>query len=604
MKPRCAQREQFHRQHQAGTSRAFQVFLQHRIRANMTLVPIDQGGQMPDIVIYNGKVVTFDQDRPFATALAIQDGQILAVGQDDEITALVTPNTRSIDARGGTVLPGFIDSHVHLFAGSVELDCLNLYGVSGFQAMTDKILPYAEANPDDTLVFCVMADYDILGTGKTLTRQDLDRVLPDRPLAMFAADHHTIWANTAALDAAGLLQGAEVDAGSEIVMGDDGLASGELLEPGAYGPILDMTRHAGREMLGLTTGKDPVPAATPEQRNVDKDVIARGLSHCAAQGITGLHLMDGNTYQLELLDELEAEGLLPCRCHVPFHMKGTDPVGRLSQEAPQMRERFQGDKVRCSHVKMFIDGVIESGTALMLKPYPGDMGADGNAGDEVFTQEHFEACCIEADKLGFQIAVHAIGDAGVRRTIEAYEAAAKANGRRDSRHRIEHVEVITPEDIKRLAPLGIVASFQPGHAPTGHIFPPDAVGKYLHPHQIATTYAWQTIRDTGVKIVFSTDWPVIPVDVMPNIKAAIAPLDLGPDWVDQRQSLMDTLASYTRDNAWVGFQEEKLGKVKEGMLADIAVLSHDLEKLDPSDITQASAILTICDGNITYSALD
>ena len=556
----------------------------------------------PDIIIHTGKLVTFDDATPHAQALAIADGLIVAVGQDADVLPLAGPDTQIVNARGGTVLPGIIDSHVHLFGGSVELDMPSLYGVHGLDEMAAVIHPHAQANPDDALIFCVMADYDILGTGKTLTRHDLDQILPDRPLAMFAPDHHTIWANTAALRAVGLLEGSEVDAGSEIVMGADGLATGELLEPGAYSPVLALTRHGGREMLGLTTGKDPLPPATAAQREMDKDVIERGLHHCAAQGITGLHLMDGNTYQLELLAELEAEDRLIIRCTVPFHMKGTDPLERLSAEAPAMRDNIQTEMVRCGHVKMFIDGVIESGTALMLAPYPGEMGKDGNAGDEVFTQEHFVACCTEADRLGFQIAVHAIGDAAVRRTIDAFEAAQKANGKRDSRHRIEHLEVMHLDDIPRLAALNIVASIQPGHAPIGHIFPAGAVGQYLHPHQIGGAYAWQSIRASGAKVVFSTDWPVIPVDVMPNIRAAIAPLNLGPEWTDQTQSLTDTLASYTRDNAWVEFAEDKRGRLTVGMQADVAVMDRDLFALAPDQITQAAAALTICNGRVTYRA--
>ncbi len=553
-----------------------------------------------DIVIHNGALMTFDDARPNAAALAISGGKITHVGTDAEVMAQIGPDTRVIDAQGGTVLPGFIDSHVHLFGGSVELEYLNLYGVKGLDEMRRLILPYSDANPNDALLFCVMADYGILGTGSTLTRQDLDTILPDRPLAMFAPDHHTVWANTAALKAAGLLEGGAVDAGSEIVMGADGLASGELLEPGAYSPVLALTRHGGRDMLGLTSGKDPIPAPSAQQREMDKDVIARGLAHCAAQGITGLHLMDGNRYQLELLSELEAEGRLICRCTVPFHLKGTDPIARLTEEAPAMRADYQGDKLRCIHVKMFIDGVIESGTALMLRPYPGDLGADGNTGDEVFTQEHFIAACVEADRLGFQIAVHAIGDAAVRRTIDAFEAAQKANGARDSRHRIEHIEVMHLDDLPRLSELGIVASLQPGHAPLGHIFPPEGVTNYLHPDQIAGAYAWQTIRESGAKVVFSTDWPVIPVDVMRTIKAAIAPLDLGKEWADQSQSLEDTLASYTRDNAWVEFAEDTRGRLKPGMDADVAVLSHDLTQLPPAQITDADARATIMGGELTF----
>ncbi len=188
----------------------------------------------------------------------------------------------------------------------------------------------------------------------------------------------------------------------------------------------------------------------------------------------------------------------------------------------------------------------------------------------------------------------------MRRTIDAFEAAQGANGKRDSRHRIEHVEVIHPDDLPRLAELGIVASLQPGHAPRGHIFPPDGVGQYLHDDQIAGAYAWQTIRDSGAKVVFSTDWPVIPVDVMASLKAAVFPRDMGAKWPDQRQSLQDTLASYTRDNAWVSFDEDTRGKLAAGMAADIAVMSHDLSSLTADTILNACAMTTIMDGVVTF----
>ena len=312
--------------------------------------------------------------------------------------------------------------------------------------------------------------------------------------------------------------------------------------------------------------------------------------------------MDGNSYQLELLNELDREGRLPCRCMVPFHFKGTDDIARIATTGVPLRNRFQSDKVWCGHMKMFIDGVVEGGTALMLQPYPGEMGAGGNCGEEVFTQEHFVAAACEADKHGFQIAVHAIGDAGVRRTIDAYAAAQSANGKRDARHRIEHLEVMHLDDIPRLAAFDIVASIQPGHAPFGHVFPPTGVGQFLHDHQIAGAYAWADIRATGAKVIFSTDWPVIPVDVMSNVKAAIAPLDMGEGWRDQTQTLHDTLASYTRDAAWVEFNEDTKGQLKPGMMADVVVMSHDLTTLEPSKITDASAVITICDGAVTHSA--
>jgi predicted amidohydrolase YtcJ len=552
-----------------------------------------------DMIILNGEVITCDdtQSNASANALAIKDGHILSVGETDDIRAMAGASTKVIDAAGHTVLPGFIDSHVHLFGGSAELDYLDLYGVKGIDQLTDKVREWEKSCPDDNIVFAIQADYNIIASGKQTTRQDLDKVLPDRAFAMFAADHHTIWANTKALEMAGILNGGEVDKGAEIVMGADGKAAGELREPGAYAPVLRLTRYGGRDMIGLVTGRNPEPAANDAERRLDTDAIARGLKHCASHGITGLHNMDGNIYTLELLKELEKRGDLLCRTEVPFHFKSFDALDRF-EEAEAMRRDFTGEWVWCNRVKMFVDGVVESSTALMLDKYPGLE----TIGDAVFEENHFKDACVKADAMQFQISVHAIGDRAIRQTLDGYELARQQNGKRDSRHRIEHIEVLHPDDLPRFAELGVVASIQPGHAPWGAYFSEETVTRMLHPHQIPLAYAWQDIRDTGTKVIFSTDWPVIPVDVMPNIKSAVAPRRLSPPWRDQRQSLMDTLESYTAGNAWVEFNEDKKGRLKAGMMADIVVMSHDLKTMNPDELDQARAQTTICGGKITYEA--
>jgi len=551
----------------------------------------------PDLIIINGRLITFDHARPSASALAVKDGQIIAVGEGADIRDMAGPNTRILDAAGNTVLPGFIDSHVHLFGGSVELDYLDLYGIAGIDALAEKVQAWSKACPDDRILFAIQADYNIISTGHQTTRHDLDRVMPDRPFAMFAADHHTIWANTRALELAGILHGGEVDKGAEIVMAKDGTAAGELREPGAYAPVLKLTRYGGRDMIGLVTGRNPEPPASMGERALDADAIARGLKHCASHGITGLHNMDGNIYTLELLKSLEERGDLLCRTEVPFHYKSFDSLDRFA-EAEAMRRDFTGDWVWCNRVKMFVDGVVESSTALMMEPYPGLE----TIGDAVFDNDHFRDACVRADALGFQISVHAIGDMAIRQTIDAYELARKVNGARDSRHRVEHIEVLHPDDLPRFAELGIVASIQPGHAPFGVYFGSDTINRMLHGHQIPTAFAWRDIRNSGARVVFSTDWPVIPVDVMPNVKSAVAPKKLSPPWRDQAQTLHETLESYTAGNAWVEFNETRKGQLKAGMMADIAVMSHDLEAMDPGDLDKARAQFTICDGRITWEA--
>lgn len=546
---------------------------------------------MADIVILNGKLITMNGAD--AQALAITGGQITAVGSTAEIRALAG-NARVIDAGGATVLPGFIDSHVHLFNGSAELNYLNLTGVIGIDALRAAVGAYSPERPDDRVLFAASISYHAVD-GRAPTRHDLDAVMPDRPFAAMAADHHTVWANTRALELAGLLHGAAMPEGSEVVMGPDGKATGELRETGAFGPVMALTALGGRDLLGYVTGADPVPPATAAERALDKQVIAGGMRHCASHGITGLHLMDGNFYQGELLGEMADEGTLLCRCDVPMHLKNYDPIDRL-EEAAEMRRRFASDMVWTRRVKMFMDGVIDTRTAFMLHPYP---GTDSRS-ESLFPPEQFNEICRRIDAMGLQISVHAIGDAAVRTTIDGYEAARTANGPRDSRHRIEHIETIHPDDLARLQPLGIVASVQPLHSPVGGLFPVYAPDDLLRADQIPLAFATRTLRETGTPVIFSTDWPVVPVDVMPSVKAAVWRPDMPPAWPDQRSTLRETLESYTRLNAWAEFGETQKGRLAPGMKADVVVMDHDLETMDPATLDQARAAITLCGGRITW----
>ncbi|WP_299848775.1 amidohydrolase [uncultured Roseovarius sp.] len=548
---------------------------------------------MADLVILNGKLITFNGSD--AEALAIKDGVITAVGTTAEIRE-IAGNARVIDAQGATVLPGFIDSHVHLFQGSAELDYLDLYGVSGVEGIADAVRAYAAAHPDDKLLFGCAIDYQALGD-RSITRHDLDAACPDRAFAAMTSDHHSVYANTKALEMADLLYGKEVDEGSEVVMGTDGTATGELLEAAAFGPVMACTKLGGRELLGMVTGANPVPTPSAQERAIDKSVIAKGLEHCASHGITSLHNMDGNFYQLELLSELEADGRLLCRTEVPMHLKHTDSVDRLT-EAAEMRRAYSGDNVWCGRVKMFMDGVIDSKTAYMLQPYPGTDSCSA----PLFSDAHFKEASIRADAMGLQIAVHAIGDAAVRQTLDGFEAARNANGVRDSRHRIEHIETIHPDDIDRIASLGAVASIQPLHSPRGGYFTPYEADDVIHAWQIEHTFAWQTIRQTGAPVIFSTDWPVVPVDVMLTVQGAVAGVELPDIWPDQRQGLQETLKSYTCDNAWVEFNENRKGKLAAGMMADIVVMDNDLESVPATELAKTRAAVTICGGRITYQA--
>ncbi len=554
--------------------------------------------QTAELIIKNARVLTMDQANPRGEAIAIAGNRILAVGSAGEIDALANASTRVIDAKGATVLPGFNEAHMHIFPGSVSLRQLNLHGIQGFDALKTAILDYSAANPDEPLLMGFSADYSIIGLGEPVTRQHLDAIVPDRPFMMFAPDHHTAWANTMALQQAGLLQGKDVGIGNEIVMGADGLASGELREGNAFGPVAALASTGGREELGMVTGMDP-DNVTPEQYALDRAILKSGLDYCASWGVTSIQNFDGNHYQLRLMRDLEQAGELPCRIRIPFHMKNFMDLAELDKAAEWKRE-FATDMVRGDFVKVFMDGVLDSQTAFMLDGYGDRPDYDY---EPLFTADAFNAIATKADALGLQVAVHAIGSAAIRQTLDGYEAALKTNGQQDNRHRIEHIEVIHPDDIPRFAELGIVASMQPVHYPGGTCFPAEPTTDKIGEDRWQYAYAWRTMKEAGATVVFASDWPVSPVSPFQCIQDALTRKPWKDGLPEQRFSLEESLEAYTAIGAWVEFMEDRKGKLKPGFLADIVVLSTDIESVAADRImTDVRAAITICDGRITYQS--
>jgi predicted amidohydrolase YtcJ len=546
-----------------------------------------------DIIITNSRIITMDKARPFAEALAISGNTITRVGSAADVMELKGAKTRVHDNRGDTVIPGIIEGHVHLFIGSAELPLVNVMGKGGLDVVTRMIAERRKANPQPKVLHVVGASHEQFGVA--IDRYLLDKLVPDIPFILGCFDHHTVWANTKALEAAGIMRGRELPVGNEIVMDTDGLATGELREPAAFNPVLALTPTGGRDALGFTTGGDPIPPATPQQRANDEEIIRHGIAHANSLGITSMHNMDGNWYQLELLDALLQRGELNARVEVPFHHKNFFKLEQVD-EAIVLREKHRSEMLNSGRVKLFIDGVLETLTAQMLEDYP---GYPGNKGAPLFTPEEFREIVARADAHGLQISTHAIGDGGVRVTLDAYEFAQKKNGARDSRHRIEHIELIHPDDIPRLAKLGVVASLQPvaGVGVPGNPHEPilSRVGKNL-PY----AYAWQTIRNTGAAVAFSSDWPVSPLDPFIGMQSAMTAVPLRDDCPPQAQSLMDTIHGFTAAGAHMEFMEHRKGVLREGTLADVAVLNADLENTPASDVAQVKPVMTICDGRVVF----
>ena len=551
----------------------------------------------PDTIIRNAQVLTMEPNQPRAQALAIAGQHILAVGSNADIAALAGPATRMIDAQGATVMPGMVEAHLHLFAGAFGMRLLQLDGVHGLTALRDKVQAYARANPEEALLICKAADYNLFGEGVSTTRQMLDEALEDRPLILFAGDHHTAWANTIALKQAGILKGRALPPGNEIVMGDDGFAAGELREHAAHDPVTALRSSGGRESLGLH-GTEPATEPTAKQRAEDIEVLKEGLRLCASYGFTSLHNMDGNHYQLDLLSEIEAQGALDCRIEIPFHLTPSKPISSLS-EASDLAREFATDKLSANRIKMFMDGVIDSSTAVLIEDYA---DRPGWRGEPLHSSERFCEAAIEADRRGLQISVHAIGDGAVRRVLDGYEAARKANGARDSRHRIEHIELLHPDDLPRFRALAVVASMQPPHPPGAMDFPLEPwlthVGEARWPWAFPLDY----LRAEGVPIAFASDWPVSDVDPMRGIKAAVTRRAWKKGHPDHASTLHQALHGYTAGGAHVGKDDHRLGRIVPGLLADIVIMDRDLEATPVSDLDQARAAITLCDGQITWEA--
>jgi predicted amidohydrolase YtcJ len=547
-----------------------------------------------ETIITNARILTMNPQAPRAEAVAWAAGRILAVGARREIEALVGPQTNVIDARGRTVLPGFVESHLHLVLGGAELAHLHIGGVYGFEALRAAFAGFAAKNPDAPLLMAQGAGYAMLD--HPMTRADLDAMVPDRPIAITAADHHTVWANTAALRAAGILYGHVCPHGHEVVMGSDGLATGELREFEAFAPVIALGGEA-RLNLGIATGEEPSPWPTAAEKAIDRAKVAAGLRHCAAHGITSMVNMDGNRFTLDLLDGLRREGKLTARVKVPFHFKPHMDLAALDR-ADAMTRDYNDDWLQCGFVKLFMDGVIDSRTAYMLNDYP---DVPGHRAEPLFAPARFAEIATEADRRGLQVAVHAIGDGAVRNTIDGYEAAARVNGLRDMRHRIEHIELIDRADVPRLGALGIVASLQPPHAPGAMDFAIQPTMDVIGAGRWADAYLCRSLVGQGAKLAFASDWPVTDVSVLRGLGASqTRPIYAGG--IDERLSLLDSLYAYTAGGAWAAHRETVTGSLRAGHAADVVMLSGDIEAVHPSEIARMAVALTICGGDIAFSA--
>lgn len=528
--------------------------------------------QIADLIIENVNVFTADETNPRAEAVAVRGDRILHVGSRPEVEELRGPGTRVLDGQGNTLLPGFIDSHFHLLWGSIELADAQLQDVRTPASLRDILLAFAAENRTSAWILGNGIKYGIIST-----RQELDAIIADRPVYIGSYDGHTAWANTRALEMAGIL-GAGKEAGPHglIVRDENGLATGELREGGAMSAVRDL-------------------APEPDEAR-KRELLKLAMKQITATGVTSVHNMNGDMEELLTYAALEDAGEMSLRVYVPYSIKpGTTDA--MLEEAVAM-SKVQAEYVRGGAAKFFMDGVWESYTALNIDPYADDPEAATNG---IWSLEQFTRMAAACDTLGIQIFVHACGDGAVRRTLDGYEAVQRLNGKRDSRHRVEHIEVIQLEDLPRFKELGVIASMQPVHAPLtgqeGDVWL-DRTGPQRWPY----SFAWRDLKNAGATLAFGSDWSVASYNPMMGIHAALNRQAWSPEDPDQRLALEEALIAYTRDAAYAEFQEHQKGQLKTGYLADLVLLSEDIFKTRPEQLNTVKPLFTMVAGKLVYEA--
>ncbi|MBC2837441.1 amidohydrolase [Paragemmobacter straminiformis] len=492
--------------------------------------------------------------------LRIEGGVIGAIGQG---AAPAGPGDPALDLGGALVLPGFCDSHLHLFAGGVSLSEVNLGAIHSTGELEQALRQAARDLPAGAMLCGYGANYDVMGEGRP-DRHRLDAITGARPVYIVATDYHCAWANTAALKRAGVLRGGP--AGADVVIGADGLATGELREFAAMGLVRRLAPSGGREALGLS-GAEPEGVSQAER---DRDIAAlkAAMAQCAALGITTAVNMDGTLYQADLFEELARQDALPIRVSLPMTLvPGMDAARR----AALLARAASADVGLLSfgRVKMFMDGVFDTWTAFRTDDYPDRPGFRGHP---LFGPEEFARNCIEADAAGLSIATHAVGDGAVRATLDGYEAAARANGRRDARHRVEHVDMLHPDDLARFAGLGVIASMQPVHPPGSSGLPLEPTVSIMGRGRWGDTFPWRALQAAGAVLAFGTDWPVSPLSPWNALQSALTRRVWAAGVPDQRLGFDAVLAAYAEGGAHALFSETLRGRVAVGMQADLVAL--------------------------------
>jgi predicted amidohydrolase YtcJ len=522
------------------------------------------------------------------TAVAIVDDRIAWVGRDrDALADWRGPSTAVVDARGGLVLAGFEDAHIHLLSGARGLDEVDLFPAADVARILDLIRAHAAAHPDAGWVTGHGWLY-VPFPGGLPTRQQLDAAVPDRPAWMTCYDGHTGWVNSAGLAAAGIDRNTPDPPGGMIVR-----------DP-ATGEPTGALKEAAVDLIDRL-----LPKPSPDD---DLAGLRRTIRALQAAGITAVQDAWAAPDELPLWRRLLEAGELSIRVRLALQMS---PDVTLEQWRRRLDEYEAiafpmrgGLWLSAGILKAFADGVVESRTAAMLAPYEGDT----SSGHPEWSPDKLDAFVREADDRSWQLEIHAIGDRAVRMALDAFERAASANGPRARRHRVEHVETIDAADIPRFGRQGVIASMQPYHADPS----PNQISLWagnIGPERASRAWPWASILRHGGTVALGSDWSVVPFDPFIALNSAVNRQTVGGEppggWLPaERLTLPEALSAYTLGSARAAWADGRRGTVAPGLDADLVVLDRDLLAAGASAIIGTNIRLTVIGGRIVHRRED
>jgi len=536
-----------------------------------------------NLILKNGWVYTVDKNRTWAQAVAIAGDQIVFVGSNEGVEPYVGSETVVIDLGGKMVLPGFVDAHAHPSHAMDLVGNISLYSLDSLENYEKAIAEFVESHPDAEFYRgSGWADTFFPNLGPT--KDILDAIIPDRPIAIVSYDGHSLWVNSVTLERAKITKDTPDPDGGRIERDPEtGQPSGTLRE----------------------TAFKLIEGVIPDHSNEERKKALLAYQDMANRaGITMSHDAMLDAPAIAAFNALAEEDQLKMRFRGAITLEPEQGIKQQIETVVEERSKNSHPYFQTHAAKIFVDGVVEGGTAYLLEPYE---HKPEFRGEPIWDPEALKDACVALDAENIQIHFHVIGDAAARITLDALESAYKANGGRDSRHLITHLQLVEPEDIQRFKQLGVIAVPQPFWFKIDDYYSELAL-PYLGKERAAKQYPMQSFIDAGVIMASASDFPVtIPFDPLIAIQIGLTRLDIdetteGVLWPEERASLEDLITSFTYNGAYANFLENETGSIEVGKQADIIVLDQNLFKIPPNDIAKTKVLLTLVDGQVVFMA--